>query len=242
MTQTTEVNPVKLREYAEKIKSLLEPHQSAFSELAEQEPHAGDFETANWVEDIFLDRRDGVIAHVKHLQQAFDEMADGLIKIANDFEDIDANNGDAVGQFVLRATDIVDGMQVEYEPVTPESHTYDPPADQPGDTHEDPLTINFNEGGDPTVFIDPNAPGMDDVLDVPDVLQDDDLDLRDAFDGEITVPDDLPPVDDEEPRGHHYTEVEAHGRTYRQYEGQQDIWWYNNRPYRDTDGDGSPAA
>ncbi|MEU8328680.1 MULTISPECIES: hypothetical protein [unclassified Micromonospora] len=174
----TRVTPDQLREIGKKIGALLEDHQSVFNNLAKVKPNAGKFDAAVWLEDLFADRRNAIIEHVKYLQRAFDEINTGLYEIAGDYERIDGSNADAVAKFNKDAKKVVGGMgDAKFEPKkVREKSSYKTGDYGPG---VDKLTID--PGKD---VIKPFKPGeilgMDEFLDVKGVGPKDDvnLDLR----------------------------------------------------------------
>lgn len=176
----TQVSPEQLREIGKKIGNLLEDHQSVFNKLTDLEPNAGTFDAAVWLEDLFIDRRDGIIEHVKYLQRAFDEINTGLYEIADGYELIDGSNADAVAAFNKEAKKVVTGMgDAEFTPEKVQERSSYKTGDY--DSSPDKLTIDPSKD-----LVKPFKPGdimgMDDFLDVKDVgpKDDKDLDLRES--------------------------------------------------------------
>ena len=65
---------------------------SAFQSLKEHWPNAGKFETAQWLERVVDDRRNGLVAHAERMKNVLEEMETQLSTIARDFENMDGEN------------------------------------------------------------------------------------------------------------------------------------------------------
>ena len=160
----TRVDPAKLREIGKAIGGILEEHQSVFNQLSNLDPNAGKFDAAEWLEDLFVDRRDGILAHVKYLKLAFEEINAGLYKIADGFEGVDAANADAVAKFTKSAKEYVAGMaDAQFTPTTMQAkQTYDSKDNAP--TGDKPGGINL-EGTNAKINFNPkDVPGMNDWM------------------------------------------------------------------------------
>ncbi|MFG1840411.1 WXG100 family type VII secretion target [Micromonospora sp. NPDC049175] len=176
----TRVTPDQLREIGKKIGALLEDHQSVFNKLAKMEPNAGKFDAATWLEDLFVDRRDGIVEHVKYLQRAFDEINTGLYQIADDYERIDGSNADAVSAFNKDAKKVVGGMgDAEFEPTKVKEQSSYKTGDYGSEVDKSTIDPEKN-------LIKPFKPGdiegMDEFLDIKGIGPKDDtnLDLRES--------------------------------------------------------------
>lgn len=65
---------------------------SAFQSLKEHWPNAGKFESAQWLERVVDDRRNGLVAHAERMKNVLEEMETQLSTIARDFENMDGEN------------------------------------------------------------------------------------------------------------------------------------------------------
>ncbi|MEU6128904.1 hypothetical protein ABZ805_06995 [Saccharopolyspora sp. NPDC047091] len=95
MADTTAFSPDDIKNAANEIGKLTED-MAAFQELKAHWPNAGHFETAQWLERIVDDRRNGLVAHAERLKNIFDNMKTDLTAIANDFENADGENADKI--------------------------------------------------------------------------------------------------------------------------------------------------
>ncbi|WP_433388591.1 hypothetical protein [Micromonospora sp. KLBMP9576] len=112
----TKINPAGLRKAAKEIGDLVDAGAPAFRQLKESPPNAGSFDMAKWLEFVYEDRANAIVEHVRHLQLACTEIADGLKAIADNFEDVDETNADAVATFDREAKKAVTDMSdAEFE-------------------------------------------------------------------------------------------------------------------------------
>ncbi|MCX2731499.1 hypothetical protein OOZ19_14735 [Saccharopolyspora sp. NFXS83] len=95
MAESTAFSPEDIKNAANAIGKLTED-MAAFQELKAHWPNAGQFETAQWLERIVDDRRNGLVAHAERLKNIFDNMKTDLTAIANDFENADGENADKI--------------------------------------------------------------------------------------------------------------------------------------------------
>jgi hypothetical protein len=89
----TLVDPGAMKHTAKQIGELM-ADMTVFENLAGQDPRAGDFETAHWLQEIIRDRRDGLVQHARDLKVAFGEIRDSLEAVADDFQCTDQANAD----------------------------------------------------------------------------------------------------------------------------------------------------
>lgn len=99
MADTTEFDPTEIRKAADEIGKIME-NMDAFQELKAHWPDAGSFETAQWLERIVDDRRNGVVAHAERMRGILESMKTDLTAIANDFENLDGENAARVADRV----------------------------------------------------------------------------------------------------------------------------------------------
>ena len=103
MAETTAFNAEEIRNAAKKIGEIM-GDMGAFQDLKEHWPNAGKFETAQWLERIVDDRRNGVVAHAERLKGIFEEMETQLTTIADDFTNLDGDNA-------AKVREKIEGMQ-----------------------------------------------------------------------------------------------------------------------------------
>ncbi|MER5389611.1 hypothetical protein [Saccharopolyspora sp. NPDC002686] len=92
-------NAEEIRAAAKSIGNIM-GDMGTFQSLKEHWPNAGQFETAQWLERIVDDRRNGVVAHAERMKTICEEMETQLTKIADEFENTDGDNAKAVQQAV----------------------------------------------------------------------------------------------------------------------------------------------
>ncbi|MFV2021199.1 hypothetical protein [Micromonospora sp. LOL_023] len=167
MTETR-VEPEELRKVAKAIGSIMDDYDSVFRNLGTMDPNAGKFDVAEWLEDLFVDRRDAIVTHAKYLGLAFEEINAGLYKIADAFEGVDMSNADAVAAATGVARSAVEDMaDAEFTPTEVKAKDdYDT-----GDDEDlgDEKTYSI-EDGKPKIEFDP-----DDIHDMEDELEIDGL-------------------------------------------------------------------
>lgn len=95
MASETAFNATEIRNCADRIGALLDD-MGAFTKLKDHWPNAGNFALAQWLERIVDDRRNGIVAHAEHLNIVFNSMQSTLKTIADDFENADGDNADAI--------------------------------------------------------------------------------------------------------------------------------------------------
>jgi hypothetical protein len=95
MTTKTAFDPDEIKACAKRIGVLLEDMR-AFHDLKNHWPNAGGFALAQWLERVVDDRRNGLVAHGEHLKVVFQNMETSLTRIAEDFENADGDNADAI--------------------------------------------------------------------------------------------------------------------------------------------------
>lgn len=238
MTETR-VDPEELRKVAKAIGSIMDDYDSVFRNLGTLDPNAGKFDVAEWLEDLFVDRRDAIVTHAKYLRLAFDEINAGLYKIADAFEDVDMSNADAVAAASGLARTAVEGMaDAEFTPTKVKSKDdYDT-----GDDEDlgDKKTYSIDDGKVEVKFDPDDIHDMDDALEVDELgkNEDEEIDIGDgetikgADDGlTLDVDDDDDDDDDNEnsdnndpkppPTGEHFTRVEPDQSVYKDWEEKQ---------------------
>ncbi|MET0190785.1 MAG: hypothetical protein ABW212_17420 [Pseudonocardia sediminis] len=87
----TEFDAQAVRDSAKVLGGIMSD-MGAFDELKAQWPNAGSFDTAQWLERIVDDRRNGIVAHAERLKIILNDLNTGLTQIANDLEDTDQDN------------------------------------------------------------------------------------------------------------------------------------------------------
>ncbi|ROO63206.1 hypothetical protein EDC02_5226 [Micromonospora sp. Llam0] len=172
----TRVEPEELRRVAKAIGSIMDDYDAVFRNLGSMDPNAGKFDVAEWLEDLFADRRDAIVTHAKYLRMAFEEINAGLYRVADAFEGVDMSNGDAVAAATgVARTAIEDMNDAEFVPTEVQSKDdYDT-----GDDEDlgDEKTYSI-EDGEATVEFDPDQiHGMSDELEVDDLGKDDDEEI-----------------------------------------------------------------
>ncbi|MEV6636912.1 hypothetical protein AB0M54_39870 [Actinoplanes sp. NPDC051470] len=158
--QTT-VNGQRLRDVGALISFITDEHKAAIADLGKVAPNAGAFDAAQWVRDLFIDRRDAVATHLKYLETAFKEINEGLIAIAKEFEGVDMTNSDAVARATAASKNIITEMgKAEYQPVMSKSKpSYETGDDSPTNDED---SFDFANPKDPKILdFDPaHVPGM----------------------------------------------------------------------------------
>jgi hypothetical protein len=158
----TKVNVQKLKDVGTLIGYIVDEHKAAITDLSKVDPNAGKFDAAEWLEDLFVDRRDAIKTHMDNLSRAFTEINEGLVAIAKEFEGVDATNADAVAKFTASAKGIIAGMgKAEYDPKMSQSKT----SYETGDDKKmnDLDSFDFKDPKNPKILeFDPSkVPGMD---------------------------------------------------------------------------------
>ncbi|WP_377254444.1 hypothetical protein [Phytohabitans kaempferiae] len=160
----------------------MDDYDKIFRNLSTMDPNAGKFDVAEWLEDLFVDRRDAIVTHAKYLGMSFDEISLGLYKVADAFEGVDMSNGDAVAAATDIAKTAVEGMaDAEFTPTEMKAKDdYDT-----GDNEDlgDEKLYNLEDGERTTKFKPEDIYGMSDELEVEDLGKDKDEDI-DLADGE----------------------------------------------------------
>jgi hypothetical protein len=168
----TRVEPAELRKVAKAIGSIMDDYDKVFRNLSTLDPNAGKFDVAEWLEDLFVDRRDAIVTHAKYLRMSFEEINLGLYKVADAFEGVDMSNADAVAAATgVAKTAVKDMGDAEFTPTKMKSKDdYDTGDDK---NLGDKKTYSL-EGGKLVADFDPkNIPGMSDALKVDDLGKDD---------------------------------------------------------------------
>ncbi|GAA5151907.1 MULTISPECIES: hypothetical protein [Amycolatopsis] len=91
MSDKTAFNSDAIKESANRLGSIMDD-MSAFDELKPQWPNAGHFDTAQWLERVVDDRRNGVVAHAERLKIVLNDLKTNLTAIAEDFTSTDGDN------------------------------------------------------------------------------------------------------------------------------------------------------
>lgn len=161
MAGETRVNPQKLKDVGTLIGFIVDEDVKHIKELGGITPNAGKFDAAQWIEDLFIDRRDAVTAHVQYLERALGEIKDGLITIATKFQAVDSTNADAVSKFTDEAKSIITEMgKAEFQPVMSKGKVSYETGD---DTKlDDADSFDFSDPNHPKILdFDPKkVPGM----------------------------------------------------------------------------------
>jgi hypothetical protein len=140
----TQFNAQAVRDSAKVIGEIM-ADMAAFDDLKAQWPNAGTFNTAQWLERIVDDRRNGVVEHAERLKIILNDLNVGLTQIANDLEDTDQDNA---AQIKKRMTDIsatIDSDVAALDKGTEsEQHNFTDPGNNPnngsdGDGYNDVL-------------------------------------------------------------------------------------------------------
>ena len=76
---------------ADKLGSIMDD-MSAFDDLKNHWPNAGNFNTAQWIERIVDDRRNAIVEHGERLKKVLGDLKVGLHQVADDFTDADGDN------------------------------------------------------------------------------------------------------------------------------------------------------
>jgi hypothetical protein len=187
----TRVEPAELRKVAKAIGSIMDDYDKVFRNLSTLDPNAGKFDVAEWLEDLFVDRRDAIVTHAKYLRMSFEEINLGLYKVADAFEGVDMSNADAVAAATgVAKTAVKDMGDAEFTPTKMKlKDDYDT-----GDDKDlgDKKTYSLQDGKLIADFDPKKIPGMSDALQV-DKLGTDDKDkidlgggktIKDASDGD----------------------------------------------------------
>jgi hypothetical protein len=161
----TRVNPQKLKDVGTLIGFIIDEDVKHIKELGGITPNAGKFDAAQWIEDLFIDRRDAVTAHVTNLERALGEIKDGLIAIATKFQGVDSTNADAVSKFTNEAKSIITEMgKAEFQPVMSKSKV----SYETGDNTklDDVDSFDFSDPNHPKILdFDPKkVPGMEEWM------------------------------------------------------------------------------
>jgi hypothetical protein len=157
----TKVNVQKLKDVGVLVGYIVDEHKAGINDLGRVDPNAGKFDAGQWVRDLFVDRRDAIVTHMKYLERSFGEIRDGLIAIASEFEKVDSTNADAMAKFTASAKSIVTEMgRAEYQPVGVRSKTSYESGDDAPTTNKD--TFDFSDRNRPKILdFDPrDVPGM----------------------------------------------------------------------------------
>ncbi|RSN39702.1 hypothetical protein DMC64_37170 [Amycolatopsis sp. WAC 04197] len=86
-----------LRKSARNIGKLLND-MDAFDTIKGQHPDAGSFATAQWLERMVDDRRNGLVSHAAHLKTIFKKLESSLKSIADSMEDADRGNAEKIAK------------------------------------------------------------------------------------------------------------------------------------------------
>jgi hypothetical protein len=105
MADETSFNRADIDKAADAIGGILDERRDAFQNLVSRWPNAGHFATAQWLERIVDDRRNGLVEHEARLNEIFETMQTKLKSIASNLEDSDGDNAAAL--------ESVHGMQDE---------------------------------------------------------------------------------------------------------------------------------
>src|SRR5262245_6005876 len=161
----TQVNVQKLKDMGTLIGYIVDEQKAPINDLGTVAPNAGKFDAAQWIRDLFVDRRDAITTHMKYLSMAYQEINEGLVAIAKEFEGVDSANGDAVAKFNAAAKGIISGMgKAEYETVMSKGKTsYETGDDAPTGDKD---TFDFSDPKNPKILeFDPkDVPGMSDWM------------------------------------------------------------------------------
>ncbi|UOZ06916.1 hypothetical protein [Amycolatopsis sp. WQ 127309] len=96
---STNFNPDAIKASANNLGKIMDD-MSAFDALKPQWPNAGKFATAQWLERIVDDRRNGVVAHGEHLKTTLDDLKSTLVSIADNFQNTDGDNAAKIKQSI----------------------------------------------------------------------------------------------------------------------------------------------
>ena len=80
---------------ADAIGKIMETRRADFQALVQQWPNAGHFATAQWLERVVDDRRNGLVEHSQRLNDVFEQMQTKLKSVAGDLAQTDADNAAA---------------------------------------------------------------------------------------------------------------------------------------------------
>lgn len=97
MTDQTKIDSNQLRTIADAIGSIAQD-SSAFTKLQGQNPSAGRFDAARWLNDIFADRRNALYQHGMDLKQTFHDMSIHLHNIADEYDNADTGNAEGLAK------------------------------------------------------------------------------------------------------------------------------------------------
>jgi hypothetical protein len=99
---------------ADAIGKIMDTRRADFQALVQQWPNAGQFPTAQWLERIVDDRRNGLVEHAQRLNEIFEEMQTKLRSVANDLDQTDADNAAATND-VSDMKSQIDALVLKYD-------------------------------------------------------------------------------------------------------------------------------
>lgn len=106
----TKIDTDQLRTIANAIGQIAQD-TSAFTTLQNDNPWAGKFDAALWMNDIYADRRDAIYQHGMDLKQTFHDMSVHLNNIADDADNTDQSNGDSVSSLDSQIDTEISGLK-----------------------------------------------------------------------------------------------------------------------------------
>lgn len=106
----TSIDSTQLRAIADAIGGIAQD-SSAFTKLQGQNPDAGKFDAAKWLNDIYADRRNALYQHGMDLKQTFHEMSLHLHNIADDYDNTDTGNAESMAKLDGEISDEMSTME-----------------------------------------------------------------------------------------------------------------------------------
>ncbi|UOZ06997.1 hypothetical protein [Amycolatopsis sp. WQ 127309] len=132
----TSYDPEGLRKLADNIGDLLDD-MDPFNAIKGQHPDAGTFATAQWLERIVDDRRNGLVSHAEHLKTIFKELKSSLKSMADALEDADQGNAEKIAKSI--EGDVIGTITADDEKTEKNQHNFSGGKSKPddGDGYDD---------------------------------------------------------------------------------------------------------
>lgn len=128
---------------ADKLGSIMDD-MSAFDNLKNHWPNAGNFNTAQWIERIVDDRRNAVVEHGERLKKVLADLKVGLHQVASDFTNADGDNASKI-ESVLDGTESTIASDVSSMDRGTEAEQHNVTADPNGPKNNDTDGDGYND-------------------------------------------------------------------------------------------------
>lgn len=101
---TTEYNPEAIKAAANDLGHVMDD-TSAFTGLQAPMPNFGNFDLAQWLEQVVDNSAAGIVADTENLRSTLTGMDTSLTDIVNTLESVDKDNADRIASSVSRVSD-----------------------------------------------------------------------------------------------------------------------------------------